>query len=289
MSAEIRSVDNPRIRHYVRIVSRGRLPDGTPVLPLEGPRLLEEALAAGWCPVMAAITPKGEKADPLRSLNTPAFRGSEVLLVAPHVYKKLSKTETPQEPLLLVKPPETFSFPAAGPEAEDDESLLPLETNRLVVADGVQDPGNLGTILRSARAFGFDTVVTTPGAAGLASPKVLRASAGALFRCRCRVGVPVPDLVRLLRRRGFLVVVLDARGDVSMERLLWKEPVAIVTGGEAQGPSEDWRGDQQETPHPGSRVVRVRIPTVPECESLNTAGAATLALHAASQALFPLE
>lgn len=333
-SSLIQSVQNPRFRHWMRIMKRGRLPNGEAVLPVEGPKLLAEALVGGWRPVLVACTPHGLKAG-IIEVHDPAFAGAETLLLAPHVFQKLADTATPQEPFVLVKPPEGPGLwePSgqAGREVQGsgkrrkleksdvlDESNwsdasdpsrrsnrlrqsgslmsssgtdavapFPPGISRLVVADGVQDPGNLGTILRSARAFGFDTVATTPGSAGVASAKVLRASAGALFRCRILPAVPMSELVRRLLDHGFLIVVLDPRGTVSIEEVEWREPVAIVCGGEAHGPSGVWAATGGDGPDASGELVRARIPMAPGCESLNTATAAALAFHAASRALSP--
>lgn len=283
----IQSVENPRFRQWVQTARRGRLPEGDAILAVEGPKLLDEALRGGWRPVLVAYTVRGVESGLVKP-GAGWLAAAESLFLAPHLFEKLADTVTPQEPFVLVRPPEWIRSPdsLSPPDATDRTSpgagsILPVGLKRLVVADGVQDPGNLGTILRSARAFGFDTVATTPGSAGTTTSKVLRASAGALFRCRVIPNVTADTLTAELSQGGFLVVVLDPRGDRSIEDVEWREPLAIVTGGEAQGPSDVWSKSARDA----GTILRARIPMSPESESLNTATAAALALYAAARAL----
>lgn len=283
----IHSVENSRFRQWVQTARRGRLPEGDALLAVEGPKLLDEALRGGWRPVLVAYTVRGIESGAIQP-GAGWLAAAESLFLAPHLFEKLADTVTPQEPFVLVRPPDWIRSPESL-DSRDATSrtpagagpVLPEGLKRLVVADGVQDPGNLGTILRSARAFGFDTVATTPGSAGTTSSKVLRASAGALFRCRVIPNVTADTLAAELGRCGFLVVVLDPRGDRSIEGVEWREPLAIVTGGEAQGPSGAWEKPARDA----GTILRARIPMSPDSESLNTATAAALALYAAARAL----
>ncbi|MBA2386787.1 MAG: RNA methyltransferase, partial [Acidimicrobiia bacterium] len=127
-------------------------------------------------------------------------------------------------------------------------------------ADGVNDPGNLGTMLRSAEAAGFDAVVTTPGTVDTYNPKVLRASAGAIFHVR--VVVATLDEVRA---SGLRLVGTSSHQGVRHTDADWSGPLAIVMGSEAPGlddaaPVDDW----------------VRVTHSGRTESLNVAMAATL-------------
>ncbi len=128
---------------------------------VEGPVLVAEAVAAGWT-CEAQFVPEGSGS---------AIAGAgKVFELADGVLERVAPTETPQPPLAIVEMPEVVS-PA---------SLLSA-ASFVVVLDRVADPGNLGTILRSAEAAGADLVVLTPGSVDPFNPKVVRSSAGALF------------------------------------------------------------------------------------------------------------
>ncbi len=264
MPEHIQSVRNPRFRHWLRVVRRGRLPEGPAVLAIEGAKLLGEALAGGWRPVLIGWkSPEGARSH----AGDPRLAEAEALLLDPHLFDALAETVTPQEPLALVAPPDWSPGPWPEAPAEDSPvssqgegpgatpgplgelmalegaarpALPPSGVRRLAIADAIQDPGNLGTLLRSALAFGFETVGITEGSATAASSKVLRASAGALFRARLYGGLSPIGLIAWLRAHGFLVVILDPRGDLTLDAVRWREPVAIVTGNEAQGPAAAW-------------------------------------------------
>lgn len=272
----IASVENPRYRHWLRIARRGALPDGRKVLAVEGPKLVAEALAAGWHPVLIAATNELNIAAVFPRMGAAQ---AERLVLAPHLFEKLAEATTPQQPFVLVVPP----------GAETDDPATPAHqlacATRLLVADAIQDPGNVGALMRSAGAFGFAHFISTPTCAVSASAKVLRASAGALFRMRLLPPRPAQTLAADLLRLGFLVVVLDANAHVPMEQVPWRDPVALVIGNEAHGPSCDWEFDP--APELPGRILRACIPMTPTSESLNAAVAGSIALYQASRRLGP--
>jgi TrmH family RNA methyltransferase len=272
----ITSVENPRFRHWLRIAKRGLLPDGRKVLAVEGPKLVAEALACGWRPVLIAATIKSHAAA-IMALPRAITVATEQLILAPHLFSKLADARTPQEPLVF----------AAMPDTEADDSAIFAQAlagaPRLLVADAIQDPGNIGALLRSAAAFGFHDFIATPSTATPASAKVLRASAGALFRMRLFPTRPARLLASELPRLGFLVVVLNADADLPVDKVPWRDPVAIVVGNEAHGPAPAWTLDSP-TASPG-RILHASIAMTPSCESLNAALAGGIALYEASRRL----
>jgi TrmH family RNA methyltransferase len=142
-----------------------------------------------------------------------------------------------------------------------------------VVFDQVQDPGNVGAILRCAAAFGFDQVITTAGTAALWSAKVIRAAMGAHFSLQLHESMNVSDIVKL----NIPVLLTDVhQGDYLHElttekKLPW--PCIWVFGHEGRGVSLDW---------PNESVQRVRIAQPGGQESLNVAAAAAICLHASA-------
>ncbi|MEJ7721315.1 MAG: RNA methyltransferase [Ilumatobacteraceae bacterium] len=205
---------------------------------VEGPGLLAEAIAGGWDVETVYVD---DRADPAL---VPS--GIDVRHLGRGVLERVATTETPQPILAVVR--------------QRDDRCAPSRYAALVlVADGINDPGNLGTMLRSAEAAGFDAVVTTPGTVDAYNPKVLRASAGAIFHVRVVVGT-----LDEVRAAGLRLVGTSSHTGTDHTGFDWRPPVAIVVGSEAHGladdaPVDDW----------------VRITHAGRAESLNVAMAAT--------------
>ena len=212
---------------------------------VEGPGLVAEALAAGWRMEAQFVAPGGEP------VLDPEF--APVHLLAPNVIERVASTESPQ-PLLAV-----FALRSM---------VLPPSCDFVVVADRLSDPGNAGTIIRSAEAAGAQAVVLTPGSVDPFNPKVVRSAAGSLFR------VPVVSCtLEVLRGVGLRVLATSSHhGQVYTDADL-TGPVAVVVGNEAHGVAGDEPVDGWLT-----------IPQAGRAESLNVAMAATvLAFEAARQ------
>jgi TrmH family RNA methyltransferase len=155
-------------------------------------------------------------------------------------------------------------------------AVLPLIKLRprpglILILDQVRDPGNLGTVLRSAEAAGTGQVLLAPGTVDVYSPKVVRAAMGAHFR------LPVVDLdwASISRRlAGREVWLADSGGDVAYSDVDWTRPAAVIIGGEAEGASE----------HAANLATgRICIPMAGGAESLNAAMAATVILFEAAR------
>lgn len=144
-----------------------------------------------------------------------------------------------------------------------------------VILDGVADPGNAGTIIRTADAAGAGGVVMSSGSVDPTNGKCIRSSAGSLFRMPVAVGVSIPDAIEGAHRAGQVVVA--ATGDAGEDVFAWladrkdQSPICWVLGTEAHGVSAIAREGAD---------VRVRIPMAPGAESLNVAAAAAVCLYA---------
>lgn len=212
---------------------------------LEGPKQIADALARGWSPIAFAAAPAVDAPDA-----APVFRFSPALVRA------LTDARHPQGLLAL------FARPAASLAAVLEGARL------LVVLDGVQDPGNVGTIIRTAAAFGATGVLLTEGCADPFAPKALRASAGTALLLPV-VGAIRASLPKELEQRGIHLYAAAAGGRDERIEL----PAALVFGSEGQGVSEELMRR--------SRVVS--IPIAPGVESLNVAAAAAILIHGAMQ------
>ncbi len=159
-----------------------------------------------------------------------------------------------------------------------EEVMNPALHPLLLVAWGVQDPGNLGGLLRVTAAAGGSGVLAVEGCADLYNPKAVRASGGALFHLPAASRLPGPALIDSLATAGYTRVGAVARGGARYDTLKWVSPTAVVVGGEAAGIPEAAVTAMEQ---------RVSIPMAADVESLNVLSAATLLLYEASRHLSP--
>lgn len=225
---------------------------------LEGVRLVEEALAARVPIIGVASSPTLERAE----------RGRELLqrLVEADIWverltddelRALADTETPQG-VLAVAEPATWAL----------DAIEPAPDSRLLVLDQVQDPGNVGTIIRTAHALDAAGVILLPGTALHTHPKVLRAAMGSTFHLPV-VRVPGAEVLGWLADHGVEVWVADA-GGAAVHTVSADGAVALVVGNEGAGVSGAWRAAAAHT---------VSIPMRAGVESLNAAAAAAILLY----------
>lgn len=257
MALVITSRANPLIR-LARSLREREAREREGLYLIEGVRLVEEALLAGLTPRRVLICPAQLNATQRgRGLmqRLSAF-GEAVTEVTPEAMAAAADTVTPQGVAALLDLPPLTSLPALRRLA--------------LVLDGLQDPGNAGTILRTAAAAGADCVVTTPGTVDLFGPKVLRAGMGAHFRLHLAASVPWPDLAAWLD--GCQVLLAVPRGGAPHDRVDWSRPTALVIGGEAAG-----AGREVESLNP----TPVSIGMADGAESLNAAVAAAVLLFEA--------
>lgn len=155
-------------------------------------------------------------------------------------------------------------------EVHDAELSSISKCRRVVVIDSVQDPGNVGAIVRTAAAAGFEAIVASPGTADLLSPRSIRASAGTIFTAQYARNVDLEWFMAVLSGEGHVVVVTDARGDRDFRSLKPAQRMTLVLGSEAKGVSESVV--QQAS-------VLVTIPMGEHVESLNVAVAGGLVMY----------
>jgi len=224
----------------------------------EGVRLVEEALSAGVSIRGAVVSPALEatrRGEGLKGALVTA--GVKLEVVDDRALGELADTEHPQGVIAVIEPREWFL---------DDIALDPRSA--VLVLDAVQDPGNVGTMLRTALALGAAGVVALPGTADLSNPKVIRGSMGALFRLPC-VATDADTLSIWAGNHGAGVWV-TAAGGPPVPRGARTAPLLLVLGNEGAGV-----GDTMIARATG----RVGIPLAPGAESLNVAIAAGILLY----------
>ena len=239
----ITSRKNPKIRYWRKLAGDPAFRRESGEFLCDGAKLLEEAVSGGT-EVTALIA--GEKADVPELPGVPVYRLPEDLLAY------VSPVKTPQGLLFTCRLPARSGVP---------------EGSRFVVLEGVQDPGNVGTVIRTARAMGYDGVLLLPGCADLYGPRTVRATMGALFR-QPAAEIGYDDLERL-RDGGVTLYATAPGGDCTDVRDADYGRFAVCIGSEGRGLSD--------------RLLalcgrRLTIPMRKDCESLNAAVAAAIVM-----------
>lgn len=248
----ITSLQNERVKlaHALQTQAKTRRKEGK--MALEGVRLIRDALERGLTPEFILYDPDAVDID--------AVVGTEQsplpIPVTAEIIRYVSDTETPQGIVGV--------FPITAPP-------LPETPQRVLILDNLRDPGNMGTILRTAAAAGVEVVLLSPGSVDAYNPKVLRGGMGAHFR--------IPVLEASWTRiavycRDLTVYLADMQGDVTYDAADWQQAWALIIGSEAHGESEE-----------ASTLARqhVYIPMASETESLNAAVAAGIILFEAAR------
>ena len=234
----------------------------------EGIRLVEEALATAITVRGAAVSPALEATIRGKALKAALLgKGVRVEEVGDQELDELTDTEHPQGIVAVIEPKQWTLA---------DIRLLPGGT--ILVLDGVQDPGNVGTMLRTAQGLGAAGLVALKGTADLTNPKVIRGGMGASFRLPAVPATP-EELVAWARLQRGQIWVADVKGELPgrlPQRTPQRPPILLVVGNEGAGvsPIIDAAADR-----------RIGISLAPGAESLNVAVAAGILLHEVTRAV----
>jgi TrmH family RNA methyltransferase len=249
----ITSTSNEKVKLAQALQTRARARRKEGKIALEGVRLVRDALQAGQHPEFVLMTPDLRDGGLLALLKE---QWVEPLPVSDEVMRSVSETEQPQGVLAV--------FPMPQPN-------LPAKLARALILDAVRDPGNLGTMLRTAAAAGVEAVLLSPDSADPYNPKALRGGMGAHFR------VPVVELewsAIASACAGMNVYLADGGGDLRYDAADWSRPWTVIVGGEAHGAGEEAHA---------MATARISIPMAAATESLNAAVAAGVILFEAAK------
>ncbi len=254
------SLQNPRVKEVVKLRDRPHR-DEKGLMLIEGYRELKRALDNGVTPVRLFFSPAwylGENEPALVARCAEA--GAELFECARDVFQKMAYRERP-EGLLAVAPQVGVKL--------DDLNLPPRPL--LIVAEAIEKPGNLGSILRSADATGVNAVIVCDRCTDINNPNVVRASTGTLFALPI-VEAKSEEALAWLRSRGILILAATPHTDVLYTDADLTQGCAIVVGAEQYGLSDRWMANAD---------VKVRIPMLGQADSLNVANATTILLYEA--------
>jgi RNA methyltransferase, TrmH family len=257
-------------------------PDGS--VAIEGVKLVEEAIRSGLR--LRAVFFAESAHQRANRLLPQLARATETILLPDDIFQSAVATETPQGVAALVyplvatlddlfRPPESLGGPhlrpAFGRKCGDD---TPLTAAPLILGcAGLQDPGNLGTILRSAEAFGASGVLATEGTVSAANPKVARASTGSVFRLPC-IKLSTAQALDALAAHGVRLAVTSSHQGRPVHEIDLTLPTAIFIGSEGHGVPRALLDAADEA---------ILIPHNPKVESLNAAIAASILLYEAQR------
>ncbi len=258
--ARITSLQNPRVKNAVKLRRRSHR-DETGVLLIEGYRELKRAVDNGhiphelyYCPAMFQGENEPELIEQCRASGTVVFECDS------DVFLKMAYRDRPEGLLAIA-----------------DQISLKLQDLRfgnnplLLIAEHIEKPGNLGTILRSADAAGVDAVIVCDRCTDINNPNTVRASIGALFAMPV-VDAASEEAVKWLVENGIQVVAATPHSERDYTEADYTGGTAILVGAEQYGLSDHWMNSADHL---------VRIPMLGQCDSLNVAAAATILLYEA--------
>lgn len=244
----ITSVQNEKVKLAKSLQGTSKMRRKEGLMVLEGVRLVRDALLSGYKATVLFQTPSFHD-ETVKGLA--GTYGVELLEVTGAVMQHMSDTQQPQGILGV------FPLP---------QNKLPTLMAHILILDSIRDPGNLGTILRTAAAAGIDAVLLSPTCADLYSPKTLRSGMGAHFRVAVRnmTWGQIEDVCM-----GKSVYMAEGSGETSYDEADWSHDWALIIGSEAHGAGAD-----------AQRLAtqRIRIPMAADTESLNAAVAAGVIL-----------
>jgi TrmH family RNA methyltransferase len=259
MHPEITSADNPRVKELLAL-RRRRIRDRSALTLVEGYEELVMALAAGIRPRVIYYSPELTGEQRPRAIERDVPDGTEVMRLSRAVFEKVAYRESPDGWLAVVRP--------IGADLND---IRLGERPLVLICEGVEKPGNLGAMLRTADAAGVDAVIAAGPVTDWGNPNVVRASKGTVF------SVPVTsaateDVLRWLRERGLRLVAASVDTDTLITDVDLTVPTAIAVGAEKHGLS---------TQLLAAADVHAKIPMFGRADSLNVATAAAVSTYEA--------
>lgn len=260
LMAEITSTRNSRVKAAVRLRERRHREKQQRII-IDGSREITRALDAGVQPVEAFVCEAMlDEFDGLGLIDRLRASVAEVHEATPLVFEKLSFGHRAEGVLLVAEMPRPTL-----------EGIQPTEPALLGVVEGIEKPGNVGAVLRSADGAGLDAVVLASPGTDLFNPNAIRASLGTIFSMPV-AAASTDELIPWLRNAGIGIVAARVDGSRPYTEIDFRRPTAIVLGSEAHGLSDAWQADDIEAVH---------LPMHGHADSLNVAATAAVLFYEA--------
>ena len=253
----ITSTANPQIKNLIQLQKKNRLRQEQGIFIIEGIKMYREASTDQVIKtyVSESFYKKHQKED--------IWKGESLEIVTDRVFEAASDTKTPQGVLSLVK---RFEY--------DLDDIIHGSTPLIMVLENIQDPGNLGTIFRTAEAAGATGIVLSKDCVDLYNPKVIRSTMGAIFRIPFIYTDDLKGTIDELKREGITVYAAHLKGENSYDMEDYKTACAFLIGNEGNGLTE-------ETAACADR--KILIPMEGGAESLNAAVASAVLMFEAGR------
>lgn len=252
------SLQNEQVKQVVNLRRRKGREEARQFV-VEGRRFVEEALNREAGILRVFKCPQREQPEWKPLLIELENRQVPIIEIDDRILYKISSTVEPQGILAVVQQP-CFTW----------EDIRVDSRTVLLIIDGVQDPGNLGTILRTALAAGVHHVCLTKGTVDVYNNKVLRSTMGAIFSLKILADLSAGEIIEYCSLRALKLITADLQGEVIYGSVMLKPPLALVVGNEANGPSPLFRDLARQ---------RLKIPMDHNVESLNVAMATGILLY----------
>ncbi len=270
----ITSNDNSLIKKYQKLSSK-KWRHIYQIVPLEGELLIKEALHSGMEFDYVLYSQDIEKTDMYRSVILSLLqKGVKCRAVSPKLFSKITFTDQPQGIAAVIK-----FIPHTA------EEIL-ASSNSVLVLYQVSDPGNMGTLIRSADAFGYDGVICTKGCVDPTNDKVVRSSMGSLFHIPVSINSIVLDLLSKLQSEDFISLIAEPDNGTAIDQLkINNSSVAVFVGNEVHG----FCGTNELLEHEfmsTDYVQKCKIPMRGKAESLNAGVAGSIIMYEISKMLY---
>ncbi len=252
MPKEIKSLQNPILKSIIQLQKKKLARKKERLFIVEGLRAVKEITKAFQVRYYVT-TPDIDRKEFLQQ------EGGQWVVVPQEVFKSISETEAPQGIMAVVEMPKC-----------DLESLEVGTEGFYLVLENLQDPGNMGTIIRSAHAFGAKGIFITKGSVDIFSPKVVRATMGSLFHVPFVIDGEIEDYVEALRQKEIPIYTTAFEEAKPIYHIHFANPLAIVIGNEGNGVSEYIKG---------AADYKMMIPMPGGSESLNASVATSICIY----------
>ena len=262
----ITSVSNDRVRRVVSLVEKSKARREEDAFVIEGMKMLREA------PVLQVR----EVYVTERFLDGASEEDKEILWrygaepVSEEVMKKMAATQTPQGVLAVVSQYHYTLVEVIEGYNQDDKGAKPL----MLILENIQDPGNLGTMLRSGEGAGVTGIIMSKGSADVYNPKVIRSTMGSIFRMPFIYVESVPEILKQLKDSGIHTYAAHLKGEKNYDEFDYTQPTAFLIGNEGNGLTKE-TADSADT--------YILIPMKGEVESMNAATSSAILTFEASR------
>lgn len=258
----IESMANGQVKRIQKLMKQAKMRRQEKVFVVEGWKMVREALIRNL--VLHLYVKESEKENYKKQLLSDLVVSADlqIEIVADNVFRQLSDTVTPQGVLAIVKMPEYDRMEIVAGKAGGV-----YDETKLLVLEDIQDPGNMGTILRTAEGAGMSGVLLSKGCVDLFNPKVVRSTMGAMFRVPVYIADDLTKEIEMLQAEGFSFIAAHLQGEHYFTEISYAGKLGILVGNEANGLSDEVAELADK---------KVKIPMEGELESLNAAVSAAL-------------